>query len=263
MTSDPALLGLAATDPDHYLVRRGEAGSGPGWRSAEELRDPQAWPAIARAYAADLGGAKVAIGGSCALQGYAWRVASLSVGRWAVSGRGIDLATADLRVQLRSGRTVGLALGALGVGAGPATPDAVSADLVAHLAPIVDASRTVSRLRPRVAWGNVASAVASAWRRVHDAVPQDRQPAVLRAARACLEAPAWPWDEVPIAWQAMEGTPLRYRRTTCCLIRLAPDHSACTSCSDIEPAESERRWSASEAARPVVPAIAVGAHVGR
>lgn len=262
MTSDPALLEVAATDPDHYLVRRGETGSGPGWRRAAELGDPAAWPAIARDYADDLGGAKITIGGSCALQGYAWRVASLSIGRWAVSGRGLELAQAELRVRLRSGRTVGLAV--MGdLEGGPATPEGLADDLVRHLTPVVEASRTVSRLRAHVAWGNVGSAVASAWRRVHDAVPPERRGALLRAAQACLDAPAWPWGEAPIEWQVSEGVPLRYRRTTCCLIRLAPGHSACTSCADIEPLESERRWAESEATRPVVPGLAVGAHVGR
>ncbi len=266
MTSDPALLGLAATDPDHYLVRRGETGSGPGWRSTTELGEPAAWPDIAQDYAVDLGGANTVVGGSCALQGYAWRVASLSIGRWAVSGHGLALAEAELRVRLRSGRTVGLAVGGVTVG-GPTTPETLAADLVSHLTPVVEASRTVSRLRAHVAWGNVGSAVASAWRRVHDAVPPARRPEVLRAAQACLEAPAWPWDEAPIEWQVSEGRPLRYRRTTCCLIRLAPGHSACTACADIEPAANQRRWAEAEATRPSIPSLprigTVGAHVGR
>ncbi|WP_229054507.1 hypothetical protein [Aeromicrobium sp. Leaf350] len=262
MTTDVVLLDLAATDPDQYLVRHGEAGRGPGWRLASDLAAPEAWPAVARAYADDLGSRSVVVGGSCALQGYAWRVATLSVGRWVAAGHGVPLAEVPLRVRLRSGRTVGLAVGAFGADAGPSTPEDLAADLVRHLSPLVEASRTVSRLTPRVAWGNVGSAVASAWRRAHDAAGPQQGEAVLEAARACLDAPAWPWPEVPLDWQARPDLPLRYRRSTCCLIRLAPEHRACTACPDLEPAENDRRWSEAEAERAPAPRIPVGAHVG-
>ncbi len=262
MTTDAVLLDLAATAPDQFLVRPGEAGDGPGWRPAADLASAAAWPDVARDYAADLGSRSAVIGGSCALQGYAWRVAILSVGRWVASGRGVPLTEVGLRVLVRSGRTVGLAVGRIDPETGPATLEALAADLVAHLNPVVEASRSVSRLKPRVAWGNVGSAVASAWRRMHDATEPDRRDDVLVAAQACLDAPAWPWAEVPLDWQVRAGLPLRYRRTTCCLIRLAPGHRACTACSDIDEAEGDRRWDEAEAERAVVPRIEVGAHVG-
>ncbi|GAA1742748.1 hypothetical protein [Aeromicrobium alkaliterrae] len=262
MTKDAVLLDLAATDPDQYLVRRGERGEGPGWRPASDLARASAWPDVARAYATDLGSGSLVVGGSCALQGYAWRVAILTVGRWVASGHGVPLAEVDLTVRQRAGRTVGLAVGGFAPEAGPATPEALAADLVAHLTPVVEASRTVSRLKPKVAWGNAGSAVASAWRRVHDAADPARRADVLVAARACLDAPAWPWDEVPLDWQVRPGLPLRYRRGTCCLIRLAPDHRACTACSDIDPAEGDARWDEAEADRAPAPRMAVGAHVG-
>lgn len=260
MTTDEVLLDLARTDPTHVLVRPGERGIGSDWRPATDLADAAAWPAIARDYAADIGSSSPVVGGSCALQGYAWRIATLSISRWVVSGRGVPLGDAELRVCLRSGRTVGLAVGPIDDTQAPTTIEALAEGLAAHLAPIVTASRSTSRLTPKVAWGNVASAIASTWRQVHAASYSRSRPVVLDAARRFLGSPAWPWDDAPIDWQIGAGS-LRYRRTTCCLIRLAPGHAACTSCSDLTSAQTAQRWRESERTRPEPSPIAVGAHV--
>jgi len=260
MTTDEVLLDLARTDPGHVVVRPGMAGVGPGWRPAAELADPDAWRDIACDYAADLGSSSPVVGGSCALQGYAWRVATLSIARWVVSGRGVPLESTDLRVKLRSGRTVGLAVGRIDDVRAPESVEDLAGDLVRHLEPVVAASRTVSRLTPKVAWGNVGSAVASAWRQMHAASDPASRSHVLAAAERFLDVPDWPWDEPPVVWQSAHGG-LRYRRRTCCLIRLAPDHAACTSCSDLTPAENEQRWRENEQRRARPPRILVGAHV--
>lgn len=263
MIADPALEQLRAVDPEHYLLHDDVAGE--GWRPVADLACADAWPTIARAYAAEIGASSPVVGGSCALQGYAGRVAALSIGRWAVSGRGLRLAATPLWVRLRAGRTVGLALEAghrPGVD-GPETPTAIAADLVTHLAPVVVASRTISRLRPAVAWGNVAAAVAGAWRRVHDAAPPKSRPGVEAAAASCLDAEAWPWDGVPLTWEVAStpyGASLTYRRETCCLMRLAEGRDECGSCDRLTPAEVRRRWATSALVRQPPPRLAVTCH---
>ncbi len=268
MITDPVLDRLRTADPDHYLVRAVDPSGAKGWRPAAELRAAGAWPEIARAYAADIGCSSVVVGGSCALQGYAGRVAALSIGRWAMAGRGVRLTSAPLWVQLRSGRTVGLALAPSGDQPahddGPATPTAIAEDIVAHLDGVVTASQTVSRLRPVVSWGNVAAAVASAWRRVHDAAPETARATLRAAAEECFAAAAWPWLTVPLTWEvvgARHGASLTYRRETCCLMRLAEGKRECASCDRLDAAEVRSRWTDAMATQQTPPRIEVGAHV--
>jgi hypothetical protein len=260
-----------------------------GWTRADRLSDPSSWPTIARGYADDLGGAALAVGGSCALQEYAGRTAGLVVGAWALTGALLDLTPDDVWLDLRGGRTAGIALpdpeavtgdgpghGGAAVPAGThdlaasAPPEHVAEALLAHLAPAVAASRTVSGLSSRVAWGNVAASVAGIAGALDRAqAPRDR-PAWRAAARRILAAPAWPHpglvvpvvlpfgDEEDVAQSGpadrggsdagaaagdahqREGA-LTHERATCCLIRLAPDHESCAACERLDPAERRDR----------------------
>ncbi len=263
-TGDRALHLLHTLDPDHYLLHEGPTPSADGWRAAASLAEPEIWPDIARAYAADVGCTSVVVGGSCALQGYAGRVAALTVGRWVVTGQGLPTAETDLRVRLRRGRTVSLQVGVSSAG-GPDTPARIADDLHTHLMGIVAASRTVSRLRERVAWGNVAAAVAGAWRRVHDAAPPAYRPALRRHARDCLSADVWPWQQAPLRWDVLPHTPfgtsLVFHRHTCCLMRLSPEKAECASCSDLDADTVVRRWATAPTTLRPPPAVPMGAHV--
>ncbi|WP_169449145.1 ferric iron reductase [Patulibacter americanus] len=268
-----------------------------GWTRTDRLADPAAWPAIAQGYAADLGGAAVAVGGSCALQEYAGRTAGLVLGTWALTGAMLDLAAEGVWVDLRDGRTVGIAMpdaracggaaeddappeasdapsdershtpSAAGPDDATATPERVAEALLAHLSPAVAASRTVSGLSSRVAWGNVAASVAGILGTLDRAQdPRDR-PAWRAAATRVLAAPAWPHADLvaPVLLSAHDGDgrlpsdrgdhaepvardarnarddALTHERATCCLIRLAPDHESCAACERLEPAERRER----------------------
>lgn len=260
MTVDAALRALRRTDPDYYLLEDRRCGR--GWCPATDLRLPDVWSRIGPAYGADVGAphrVAAVVGGSCALQGYAWRVASLSIGRWAIAGAGLRLRDAELWVRLRDGRTVGLAFAGGRIEPGPTTPERIAVDLVAHLEPIVAASRAVSRLREAVAWGNVASAVASAWRRVHESAPPARRDEIAGAAMACLAAPIWSWaSNPPLTWwhtSTERRSRLLYRRHTCCLMRLSPSKRECGTCSILDDDEVIRRWTESVTAPPALPKL--------
>jgi hypothetical protein len=249
-----------------------------GWTRADRLADPAAWPAVAQGYADDLGGAAVAVGGSCALQEYAGRTAGLVLGAWALTGGLLDLASDRVWVALRAGRTTGVAMPDARAGddapdrgsddartggsapttpgraptpvGAPATPERVAEALLAHLAPAVAASRTVSGLSSRVAWGNVGAACAGILGALDRAqAPADR-PAWRAVAARVLAAPAWPHaDLVAPVVLPLEGgdenadhaDALTHQRATCCLIRLAPDHESCAACERLEPAERRER----------------------
>lgn len=252
-----------------------------GWTSARALTDPGAWPRIAREYAAGIGSDKETVGGSCALQGYAWRVAGLAIGVWAQTGRVLDLGPGRVRVRLEHGRTVGVAApdpraagrggapagarasGTAGAGAASRTsgplvlrdPEALADQLLTrHLAPVVAASRTVSRLSERVAWGNVASACASVLGLLDRALPAERRPDWRADAERLLAAPAWPAADLVglLRVPGPDGDVLTHERRTCCLMRLAPEKAECGSCERLDPAERRARLTrnAAEARRP-------------
>ncbi|MDO9408217.1 IucA/IucC family C-terminal-domain containing protein [Patulibacter sp.] len=106
-----AIRRLAACD-DRLPVDPGRdatALAADGWTSAHVLVDPDAWPAVAQDYAAGIGSARSTVGGSCALQGYAWRVAGLAIGAWALTGAVLDLGPGRVWVRMEGGRTVGVA----------------------------------------------------------------------------------------------------------------------------------------------------------
>lgn len=214
-----------------------ELGAG-GWTRADRLADAGYWPMIAREYADGLGGAPPAVGGSCALQGYAWRVAGLALGTWALTGAVLDLAAERVWVDLRGGRTLGVAAPDPRVAPGGAasTPDDLAAALHGHLAPVVAASRTASRISSRVAWGNVASSCASVLGLLDRARAPHERGAWRAAASAVLSSPAWPHAELVAPLLVPDGADeaLLHERATCCLIRLAPDHEPCASCSRLD-----------------------------
>lgn len=272
-----AIRRLAACD-DRLPVDPGRdaaALAADGWTSAHVLVDPDVWPAIAQDYAAGIGSARSTVGGSCALQGYAWRVAGLAIGTWALTGAVLDLGPGRVWVRMEGGRTVGVAApdpradgtpsggpgsppdpprdpraladGPADRGRAPAPacdPGALADALVTrHLAPVIAASRTASRLSQRVAWGNVASACASVLGLLDRALPADARPGWRADAERFLAASAWAFDDLVdlVRVPGPDGDVLAHERRTCCLMRLAPGKGECGSCERLDPAERRAR----------------------
>jgi len=229
-----------------------------GWTRSDRLADPAAWPEIARRYGRrTMGIDRLAPAASCALQGYAGRVAGATVGVWAQTGALLDLAHDAVWVRLLDGRVRGVAVPDARVRATGASVDAVADELLLrHLAPILEASRTVSRLRPRVLWGNVAAACAGAFGTIHRALDPDARPRLRALADAFLSATAWPHDEL-VALHRIDEHPdaLPHERRTCCLMRLSAKGEECASCERLAPEERDRRLRAAAAAAVPVPSL--------
>lgn len=233
-----------------------------GWVSGEFFADPASWPDISRNYAFSIGSNKTPVGGSCALQGHASRVAALTLGVWVSTGVLLRLDRSLLLFELASGRTTQIRVDR-SVGMRPdARVDDVADELLhGYLASIVDASQRTSRITDRVAWGNIAAAVAGVFRAIHAHVPSSDQPLVADLARRFLTLDTWPEHEL-ISWTEPNNTVLWYHRSTCCLMRLSPEKSECGSCSKLTHGEQLDRWSAAAPALVTFP-LRVSDHVRR
>ncbi|WP_320670898.1 IucA/IucC family C-terminal-domain containing protein [Patulibacter defluvii] len=237
-----------------------------GWSPSSRLADPAAWPAIADRYARDtMAGGPRAAGGSCALQGYAGRLAGAVLGVWVQTGALLDLAPEAVWVRLVEGRTRAIALpGAAVARAEASTGEVARALLAGHLAPVVAASRTASRIVERVAWGNVAAACAGAFGLLHRTLDPGHRPGLRAAAERFLDDPAWPAREL-VALRPVAGHPavLAHERRTCCLMRLSPVKRECAACDRLTaPERAARQAAAAAAATPLGRLPAAAAVVG-
>lgn len=230
-----------------------------GWSRSDRLADAAEWPNVARRYARSMMGIDgVTPGGSCALQGYAGRIAGLTLGVWVQTGALVDLDPTRIWVRLDEGRTLGVAAPTAVARRSSATVDEVAHELLQrHLAPVVDASRTVSRITARVAWGNVAAACAGAFGTLHRALAADERPALRRRAAAFLDAPSWPVRDL-VELRRLDGLDdaLPHERRTCCLFRLSAERRPCASCERLTPADREQRLREAAATAAAVPALA-------
>lgn len=217
-----------------------------GWRSAAELADPAAWPALARAYADDLATVHLAPGAACALQHYTGRLLGVVVTVWALTGRLVDLDRDRWWAYVdRRGATTGVRHTPDVLGP-PADATALGTAVVAHLEPLVAGARAASRLTAATAWGGPAASLAGAFGRVHARVEPAHAAAVAAAAVAALA----PLDEAagrrlvtttPATGSTSAGLDglLHQDRHTCCLIRLGAGNGACGTCPQV-PADERR-----------------------
>ncbi|MGE4425669.1 MAG: IucA/IucC family C-terminal-domain containing protein [Solirubrobacteraceae bacterium] len=257
----PALRRLAAFGERLPVdaTRDADALAAAGWTRSDHLADPAAWPDVALRYArSSMGIDGVVPGGSCALQSYAGRVAGMTIGTWVQTGALLDLDAARIWVRLEEGRTVGIAAPTGTLRRRSATVEQVAEELlVRHLKPVVDASRTVSRITPRVAWGNVAASCAGAFGTLHRALGADDRPALHRLAVAFLDAPGWPVRDL-VTLRRLDGLDhaLPHERHTCCLMRLSSKRRECASCERLTPEVRDRRLRTAALTVAAVPPLA-------
>jgi len=177
------------------------------------------------------------IGLSLIVQGYAFRIASVAIGAWLVSGGVLDVAPENVSIQFGRNRPNAVLLDRAEWIAAPSdepadTLAALHLHLVdGHMAAIIDTSRQATRstrVGARMMWSNVATSCASSFGALMDPLPDERATIRRRADEffACgrpeLSAGG---DIVPI------GPKWAWQRNACCLYYLDPNGSKCGDCS--------------------------------
>lgn len=216
-----------------------------GWHPVTRLTEAPFAATAAAAYSAGLGTRHRAVGGACGLQHYAGRFVLAALGVWVQTGCLPDLDHAAWRVKLdERASTLSVAPPVSGAGGPVAAEDAAAAILGDHLGPIVEATRTATRITERVAHGCIAASCSAAFATLHRRTDPDRQDQVADLAGRFMAAPAWRADRPLVDLREIEvptGRSLVHERHVCCLIRLGRSKGACGTCPDIEPDERLRR----------------------
>jgi len=197
------------------------------------------------------------IGMSLIVQGYAFRIASVTIGTWLAAGRCVDTSPGNVSIRFGGNRPYAVLLDAARWAAGPAPDDEQDRDgdgraarLAAlhrhlvddHLAPLVDTARAACRVGSRMLWSNVASSCAESfgvfmhlggppdherWARLRDTTDAffaTARPELARGGHVVPIGPVWAWQ-----------------RSACCLYYQHADGSRCSDCSLNTAAEREAR----------------------
>jgi ferric iron reductase protein FhuF len=187
------------------------------------------------------------IGLSLIVQGYAFRIASVAIGVWLVSGGVPDVSPENVSIQFGRNRPNAVLLEHATWIAPPTQMPADTLPMLHqhfiddHMAVIIDTSRQSSRVGARMMWSNVATSCASSFGALMDPLPDERA-AIRRRAEEFL-AGARPelaagGEIVPI------GPKWAWQRNACCLYYLDPNGSKCGDCSLHSVAERTERYAA-------------------
>lgn len=187
------------------------------------------------------------IGMSLIVQGYGFRIASVAIGVWLISGGVVDVSPENVSIQFGRNRPNAVLLERAAWIAPPTadrhdTLPVLHQHLVdEHLATIIAASRERCRVGERMLWSNMATSCASSFGALMDPLP-DEHLAIRRSAdrffatgRPELRAGG---EVVPI------GPKWAWQRNACCLYYLAANGSKCGDCSLYTPDERAARYAA-------------------
>lgn len=219
---------------DYIRITIGAAAADAAWVAAGPLvREPDVLYEAMRTTMDGRGIERDDIGMSLLVQGYAFRIASVSVGSWLVGGGVVDVSPANVEIQFSRHRPNAVRLDhARWIGA-PSGPDldwaALHRHLVdEHLAVIIDTARRACRVGARMLWSNVASSCASSFGAfmapMHDRAVWVRAMAQQFFATARGELAAG-GEVVPI------GPVWAWQRHACCLYYQHTGGSRCGDCS--------------------------------
>lgn len=195
-----------------------------------------------------------AVAASLFAQAYAFRVASVAVAGWILTGTVPDPAAANLAVGLARHRPSSVAfLGDTVYCQRPEGDDeetlAILWDRLAtrHLVPFFDAVRAVTPVGERLLWGNALGSVTRVLRAVEGASSPDRRPLVRADGERLVEAaPAVCRNLgrfVTIAEAGRDGW--FWERTNCCLWYRASGGGTCDDCSLTPVAKRHAAWASS------------------
>lgn len=185
------------------------------------------------------------------VQGYAFRIASVSIGAWVVSDAVLDVSPDNVSIALGRGgpNAVDLAMvsepppARAGAPArAPAPVEALHAALIdGHLAALVDTAHRSCRVGEALLWGNVAASCATAFAAFAAALPDRRVELGDRAERFFATARAEVGDRGCLV---RIGSHVAWERRSCCLWYRTDSGYLCDSCSLRSDADREARCAA-------------------
>jgi len=244
--ADAHVAALTATI-DYLRISVGRDADGSWWPCAELVGDPAALGALATGTADGWITDRPDVATSLFVQGYAFRIASVTIGTWVLADAPVAVDPAATSIALGGGAPNAVRLDAARVLEG-ATPRHVHEHLVdRHLAPLVETAHASCRIGRTLLWGNVASACASCFNAVADALPERRAGILARAAGFFATARPALRDAgrlVPV------GTQAAWERRSCCLwYRTGAAPGLCADCSLHTDADRHARYDAMLAAQ--------------
>lgn len=244
---------VASTGDIAPLAEKGAAAAEGLWfPCARLLADPTWLAMLIRASGRELGTDDPQVAASLFVQGYAYRILMVAVACLTTAGVIPDSAAARMVIGISKGRprAVGylqpaaLLLDSPGTESGPSPATAEAAvdflhdtAVEGHIAPLIAATRSVTRVGARLLWGNVASSAAVAFRTMDGCLSDsvrplgelffERAPSVLCGLGSFLaltegERSGWFWE-----------------RRNCCLYDRIPGNAPCADCSRL-PTEKRR-----------------------
>lgn len=242
MTAADAIVDELTTSIDYLRITVGGE-TGPDWLACAELiSDPAALGAAVVGVAPERGAERAAIATSLFVQGYAFRIAAVTIGTWLLGEQPIAVDPTATAIALGRGRPNALRLDGTRV-LEDRTAHGVHEHLVdGHLAPLVENARASCRIGRALLWGNVASSIASCFNAVAGVRPSRR--VEIRRRAADFFAAARPelrdaGEVVPV------GIQFAWERRSCCLwYQTATATGMCGDCSLHSDAHRAERYAA-------------------
>lgn len=202
--------------------------------------DPDALSALVQATKQGRGTDRDDVAMSLFVQGYAFRIASLSIGCWFLDGVILDIAPEHSAIALGRHRPNAVRLDQARIIDTDASVATLHEHLVdGHLAGVVDVAHRACRVGEALLWSNVGAGCASSFGALMDPLP-DQRSAVRDQVEAFFEAAR---PELSASGQvARVGRWWAWERNACCLWYKTESGFQCEDCSLWSPEERQARY---------------------
>ena len=208
--------------------------------------DPAALAALVAPTRAERGTDRDDVATSLFVQGYAFRIATVAIGAWVLSGAVLDVSPDNVSIALGRGRPNGINLTVASASLEAVPVADLHAGLVdGHLAPFVDTAHRSCRVGAALLWGNVAASCASSFGAVAGGRPARR----LEIRNRAEEFFATARPEVRDGGRLVRvGERFAWERRSCCLWYKTESAWRCEDCSLRPALDHETRYAAMLAA---------------
>jgi ferric iron reductase protein FhuF len=251
-TAEPSAIVDELTSTVDYV--RISVGDAPGeWLACRDLTsDPDHLGSVVARTKSPLGTDRDDVATSLFVQGYSFRIATVSVGAWVLARALVDVDPVTTAITLGQGRPSAVRLDAGVRVVSPVDVREVHEMLVdGHLAPLVAAAHDSCRVGAAMLWGNVAASCAAAFSAFANALP-DRLVAIGERAELFFDSARPELRGAGILVRV--GDRFAWERHSCCLWYRTESGYMCEDCSLRPAAEHRARYAAM--AEPVVPVSA-------